>query len=91
MFALARAVTYAALLIGLVLIFVPARVLSWSGIVRPAAIEVHQVGVLLPMAAKVNMHHSATAAPAAPITHPGRVRSILPSGQAMVAKRMNRK
>ena len=43
MFALARAVTYAALFIGLVLIYVPDRLLSWSGIVRPAAIEVPQV------------------------------------------------
>lgn len=40
---LVRAVTYAALFIGLVLIYVPARLLSWSGIVRPAAIEVRQV------------------------------------------------
>src|SRR5438034_11016159 len=43
MFILVRAVTYAALFIGLVLIYVPARLLSWSGIVRPAAIEVPQV------------------------------------------------
>ncbi len=43
MFIFVRAVTYAALFIGLVLIYVPARLLSWSGIVRPAAIEVQQV------------------------------------------------
>ena len=43
MFVLVRAVTYAALFIGLVLIYLPARFLSWSGIVRPAAIEVQQV------------------------------------------------
>ena len=43
MFVLVRAVTYAALFIGLVLIYIPARLLSWSGIVRPAAIEVQQV------------------------------------------------
>ena len=43
MFVLVRAVTYAALFIGLVLIYVPARLLSWSGIVRPVAIEVQQV------------------------------------------------
>jgi len=43
MFVVVRAVTYAALFIGLVLIYVPARLLSWSGIVRPAAIEVQQV------------------------------------------------
>jgi hypothetical protein len=43
MFVLARTVTYAALFIGLVLIYVPARLLSWSGIVRHSAIEVQQV------------------------------------------------
>ena len=43
MFVLARTITYAALFIGLVLIYLPARVLSWSGIVRPAAIEAPQV------------------------------------------------
>ena len=43
MFVLARAVTYAALFIGLVLIYVPARLLSWSGVVRPAATDVQQV------------------------------------------------
>jgi protein-S-isoprenylcysteine O-methyltransferase Ste14 len=43
MFVLVRAVTYAALFIGLVLIYVPARLISWSGIDRPAAIEVPQL------------------------------------------------
>src|SRR5207249_6482843 len=43
MFIFVRAVTYATLFIGLVLVYVPARLLSWSGIVRPAAIEVPQV------------------------------------------------
>jgi protein-S-isoprenylcysteine O-methyltransferase Ste14 len=43
MFVLVRTVTYAALFIGLLLIFLPARLLSWSGIVRPAAIELQQV------------------------------------------------
>jgi protein-S-isoprenylcysteine O-methyltransferase Ste14 len=43
MFVLVRTVTYAALFIGVVLIYVPARLLSWSGIVRPAAIGVPQV------------------------------------------------
>jgi hypothetical protein len=42
MFVLARAVTYAALFIGLVLIYVPARVLSWSGIVAPPAFAMQQ-------------------------------------------------
>ncbi len=43
MFVLIRAITYAALFIGVVLIYVPARLLSWSGIVSPAAIEAQQV------------------------------------------------
>jgi protein-S-isoprenylcysteine O-methyltransferase Ste14 len=43
MFVLFRAVTYSALFIGFVLIYLPARVMSWSGIVRPAAIGVQQV------------------------------------------------
>ena len=43
MFVFVRAVTYATLFIGLVLVYVPARVLSWSGVVRPVAIEVPQV------------------------------------------------
>ena len=43
MFVLARAVTYAALFIGLVLIYVPARLLAWSRIVYPLAIGVHQL------------------------------------------------
>ena len=43
MFVLIRAVTYATLFIGLVLIYVPDRLLSWSGIVGPAAIEGQQV------------------------------------------------
>jgi protein-S-isoprenylcysteine O-methyltransferase Ste14 len=51
MFVLVRAVTYAALFIGLVLIYVPARLLSWSGIVRPAAIEVQQVAGMVTGAA----------------------------------------
>jgi protein-S-isoprenylcysteine O-methyltransferase Ste14 len=43
MFVLVRAITYAALFIGLLLIYLPARLLSWSGIARPVAIEVQQV------------------------------------------------
>src|SRR5712691_2016175 len=43
MFVLVRAITYAVLFIGLVLIYLPARVLSWSGIARPAQIAVPQV------------------------------------------------
>jgi protein-S-isoprenylcysteine O-methyltransferase Ste14 len=51
MFVFVRAVTYAALFIGLVLIYVPARLLSWSGIVRPAAIEAQQVAGMVSGAA----------------------------------------
>lgn len=48
MIVLARAVTYAALLVGLVLMFLPARLLSWSGIMRPATIGVPQLaGVVM--------------------------------------------
>jgi protein-S-isoprenylcysteine O-methyltransferase Ste14 len=43
MFVFARAVTYAALFIGFVLVYLPGRLLSWTGIVRPAAMEVPQV------------------------------------------------
>ena len=43
---LVRAATYAALFIGLVLVFLPARVLSWSGITPPAALGVPQVAGL---------------------------------------------
>jgi protein-S-isoprenylcysteine O-methyltransferase Ste14 len=43
MFVFVRAVTYAALFIGFVLIYLPARLLSWTGMVRPAAIEAPQV------------------------------------------------
>src|SRR5438034_9515051 len=43
MFIFVRAVTYAALFIGLLLVYVPARLLSWFGMVRPAAIGVPQI------------------------------------------------
>jgi len=38
MFVLARASTYSALFIGLLLILLPSRVLSWAGVARPAAL-----------------------------------------------------
>jgi len=54
MFIFVRAVSYAALFIGLVLIYIPARLLSWSGIVRPATIEVQQVtGIVIGAAGAV--------------------------------------
>jgi protein-S-isoprenylcysteine O-methyltransferase Ste14 len=53
-FALVRAVTYATLFIGLVLVFLPARVLAWSGITRPAEFGLAQVtGLVLGTAGAV--------------------------------------
>ena len=43
MFVLVRALTYAVLFIGFLLIYLPARLLAWSGILRPAAMELQQV------------------------------------------------
>lgn len=43
MFIAARAIAYAVLFIGLVLVYVPARLLSWSGVVRPEAIGAPQI------------------------------------------------
>jgi protein-S-isoprenylcysteine O-methyltransferase Ste14 len=37
MFVIARALTYAALFIGLIFVYLPGRLLSWSGIAQPAA------------------------------------------------------
>ena len=47
MFVLARAVTYAALFIGFLLIFLPARILSSTGVVQPSSIGVWQVAGIL--------------------------------------------
>ena len=44
LFILVRATTYAVLFIGLVLVFLPARLLSWSGIARPQEIGIAQAG-----------------------------------------------
>lgn len=43
LFVLIRAAAYASVFIGLLLIYVPAQFLSWSGIERPADIDVQQV------------------------------------------------
>jgi protein-S-isoprenylcysteine O-methyltransferase Ste14 len=43
MFRLFRAITYATLFIGFLLVFLPARVIEWSGIVRPVTLGVAQV------------------------------------------------
>jgi protein-S-isoprenylcysteine O-methyltransferase Ste14 len=48
MFVAFRAITYATLFIGLLLIYLPTRVLSWSGIIRPATIAGPQiVGIMI--------------------------------------------
>jgi protein-S-isoprenylcysteine O-methyltransferase Ste14 len=47
MFVFVRAVTYASLFIGFVLVYAPARILAGSGIGRPAAIGVRQVAALI--------------------------------------------
>jgi protein-S-isoprenylcysteine O-methyltransferase Ste14 len=46
-FTLMRALSYAAVFIGLLLVFVPARLLSWSGVTPPGAIGPGQVAGLL--------------------------------------------
>jgi protein-S-isoprenylcysteine O-methyltransferase Ste14 len=43
LFILVRAITYATLFIGFLLVFLPARLLTWAGIVRPASIGAAQV------------------------------------------------
>ena len=50
MFVLVRAVTYAALFIGFVLVYLPGRFLSWSGIVAPATTRVPQVAGMIMVA-----------------------------------------
>jgi len=47
MFVLARAVVYAAFFIGFVLVYLPGRFLSWSGIVAPATTGVPQVAGMI--------------------------------------------
>ena len=42
MFVVARALTYSVLFIGLLLVYLPARLLSWSGVVRPGSFDVPQ-------------------------------------------------
>ena len=47
MFVLARAVVYATMFVGLLLVFVPAQLLSWAGISRPATIRAPQIAGLI--------------------------------------------
>jgi protein-S-isoprenylcysteine O-methyltransferase Ste14 len=51
MFVLARALTYATLFISFVLVFLPARLLSWSGVARPPAMGLPQATGILVAAA----------------------------------------
>ena len=46
-FVLARTVTYASLFIGLLLVFLPSRLLSWSGVARPAVLGAAQAAGML--------------------------------------------
>jgi protein-S-isoprenylcysteine O-methyltransferase Ste14 len=51
MFILARAIVYATLFVGFLLVFLPARVLAWSGITRPTTLGAMQIaGVILAIA-----------------------------------------
>jgi protein-S-isoprenylcysteine O-methyltransferase Ste14 len=50
MFVLVRAVTYAALFIGFVLVYLPGRFLSWSGIVEPVTTGAPQVAGMIMVA-----------------------------------------
>jgi protein-S-isoprenylcysteine O-methyltransferase Ste14 len=50
MFVLIRAVTYAAIFIGFVLVYLPGRFLSWSGIVAPVTTGLPQVAGMMMVA-----------------------------------------
>lgn len=53
MFVLFRAITYAALFFSFVLIYLPARVLAWAGVTRPAAMGWEQMAGALVCSAGV--------------------------------------
>lgn len=47
MFVFARAITFSALFIGLVLVYAPARILAWTGMAKPAVMGMSQaLGIL---------------------------------------------
>src|SRR5206468_6313725 len=46
-FVVVRAITYVALFIGLLFIYLPGRLLAWSGVVRPAVIEAPQIAGMI--------------------------------------------
>ena len=50
-FVVVRAVTYATVFIGFILVFLPARLLSWSGLGRPAGMGIAQVTGMVAAAA----------------------------------------
>jgi len=43
MFAIVRTITYASLFVGLLLVYLPARILAWSGIARPTVFAWPQI------------------------------------------------
>jgi protein-S-isoprenylcysteine O-methyltransferase Ste14 len=43
MFAIVRTITYASIFVGLLLVYLPARILAWSGITRPALLAWPQI------------------------------------------------
>jgi protein-S-isoprenylcysteine O-methyltransferase Ste14 len=47
MFAIVRTITYATLFIGFVLVYLPARILAWSGITRPAVLAWPQIAGII--------------------------------------------
>lgn len=48
MFVLIRTLVYASLFVGLILVYLPGQVLSWSGIIRPSSIGTQQaVGMIV--------------------------------------------
>jgi len=46
-FVVVRAITYAAVFIGLLFIYLPGRLLAWSGVVRPAVIAAPQIAGMI--------------------------------------------
>jgi len=54
MFAIVRTITYATVFVGVLLVYLPARILAWSGITRPAVYEWPQIaGIVIATAGAV--------------------------------------
>ncbi len=47
MFVIVRTFTYATLFVGFLLVYLPSRILAWSGIVRPSAVGWLQIAGLI--------------------------------------------